>query len=175
MAGAVGAALAAAAAVIAAVAAAVTAVAAAALAEVDIVNDHLGAAALAALPVGPIPYLQTAGNDGHAAFLEIFADKFGGLTPGNTVDKIGLFFTAVTAAVITVNGQGETCYRRLGLGISELLVPGQTAHDGDVVKHSCAPYSARRVIRRRSMPSVIPRIRSSSAGNSGALVNFIST
>src|SRR5699024_3961463 len=88
--GVIGAALAAAvaAAVIAAVAAALSAVAAAALAEVDVVNDHLGAAALAALPIGPIPYLQTAGNHGHAALLEIFADKFGGLTPGNAVDKI---------------------------------------------------------------------------------------
>ena len=158
-----------------AVAAGIAAVAALALAEIYVVNNDLRAAALAAVTVGPVADLQTAGNDCHAALGEILADKFGGLTPCNAVDEIGLLFSAVAAAEIAVNSEAEGCHRRLGLGVPEFGIPCQAAHNNNVIKHRCAPYSARRVIRRRRMPSVIPRIRSSSAGNSAPLVNFIST
>ncbi len=44
-----------------------------------------------------------------------------------------------------------------------------------IIKHKSSPYSARRVIRRRRMPSVIPSSTIQLGGELGALVNFIST
>ena len=91
----------------------VAAFAALAFAEIHIVNDDLGAAALAALAVGPVADLQSAGNDSHAALGEILADKLSSRTPCDAVDKIGLLLAAVAAAEIAVNGKGERCDRGL--------------------------------------------------------------
>ena len=110
-------------------------VAALAFTEVDIFYNDFGIAALVALFVDPVTKLETTGNDSHAALLEILADKLSSGTPCNTVDKIGLLFTTVTAGEIAVNSEGEGCNRRLGLGIPELRITRQATHDGNVVKH----------------------------------------
>ena len=160
---------------IAAVAVAAVLVAAAALAKVDIVRADLPAGAVVAVAILPLAALQAAGDNDHAALVEVLGHELAGLTPGDAVDKIGLPLAAVAAAEIAVDRHGEGRHADAGLRGAQLGVPGQTTHDDNVIEHLVSPYSARRVIRRRRMPSVIPRIRSSSAGNSGPLWNFIST
>ena len=148
---------------------------AAALSKVDVVRVDLPAGAVVAVAVLPFSGLEAAGNNDHAAFVEVLGHELAGGTPGDAVDEIGLPFAAVAAAVIAVHRNGKACHTDAGLRGTQLGITGQTAHDGDVVEHYCTSYSGRVTMRRRRMPSVMPRIRSSSAGSSGPLVNFIST
>ena len=148
---------------------------AAALAEVDVVRDDLPAGAVVSVAILPLAGLQAAGNDDHTALVEVLGHKLASGAPGDAVDEIGLPLAAVAPAEIAVDRNGEAGDTDAGLRGTQLGITGQTAHDNNVVEHIGTSYSARRVIRRRMMPSVMPRIRSSSAGKSGPLVNFMST
>ena len=102
--------------------------------EVDVVGHDLGAAALAAVPVGPVADLQAALHHGHAALGEVFADEFRSAAPGHHVDEIRLLLAALGLEV-PVAGDGEGCDGGAALGAAQFGVTGQTAHENDLVQH----------------------------------------
>src|SRR5699024_6024110 len=132
-----------------------------------------GARALVAFLVRPVPHLEPAAHNGHAALLKVLRYELSGGAPGDAVDEIGLLLFA--AAKVAVHCDAEGRNGQLALCVSQLRVAGQAAHDDDVIEHAAPPYSGLLVMRLRMTPSVMPRIRSSSAGNSGPLVNLTST
>ena len=162
-------------AVTAAVAAAVVAaVIPAGIAEIHIVGHDLSTAALVAVPVLPIADLKPSFDHGHTALVEILCNKFSGGAPGDHIDEIRLLLAGL-GLIIAVHSQGKAGDGRTGLRSTQLGIAGQTTHDKDLVQHIRLPYSPLQTIMERITPSVMPRIRSSSWGNSGALVKLIST
>src|SRR5699024_5662994 len=125
-------------------------------------------AALIAVFVGPGADLQPSADHGHAALGEVAGDKFRGIAPGDNVDEVGLLLAGLAVgAEVPVHRQREGRHGDAAAGPPELRVPGQTAHENDVVQHGMPPYTSTSVMRERITPSVILNTRSSSAGNSG--------
>ncbi len=102
--------------------------------KVDVVRHDFGAAALAALPVGPVADLQAPLHHGHAALGEVLADEFRCVPPGHHVDEIRLLLAAL-GLKIPVAGNGERGDSGTALGAAQLGVTGQTPHDDDFVQH----------------------------------------
>ena len=86
----------------------------------------------AAVFICPASDLQSAGNHGHAAFGEILSDKLAGLTPCDTVDKIGICF-AVVAFDIPIHCDSEAGNGDAVSGSAQFRISGQSTHDGDMV------------------------------------------
>ena len=86
----------------------------------------------AAVFICPASDLQSAGNHGHAAFGEILSDKLAGLTPCDTVDKIGICF-AVVAFDIPIHCYSEAGNGDAVSGSAQFRISGQSTHDGDMV------------------------------------------
>ena len=106
--------------------------AALAFAKVDIIGHHFGGTAFIAVFIRPGANLQAAGDNHHGAFSHIFGDKFGSLSPRDTVDKIRFLF-AVPAGKVPVYGDGKIDNGDAGTGGAVLRVTDKPAHNCDVI------------------------------------------
>ena len=104
---------------------ALLAVAALGFAEIHVVGNYLGARALVAFLVRPVPHLEPAAHNGHAALLKVLRYELSGRAPGDAVDEIGLLLFA--AAKVAVHCDAEGRNGQLALGVSQLRVAGQAA------------------------------------------------
>lgn len=105
-----------------------------AVGEVHAFCDDARGDAPVAVPVSPVLGLEPPIDGNHAALGEVLADKGGGPSPAHHVEEIRATLP-VRRFVVTVNGDAEATYRDAVLGVAELGVPDQTAHDGDVIQH----------------------------------------
>ena len=56
------------------------------------------------------------------------------MAPGHNVDKVG-FFLPILRLVVPITGKGEAAHRDIIAGPAQLRIPGQTAHQGNMVQH----------------------------------------
>ena len=107
--------------------------------EIDVVRHHLGGGAAVAVLVGPIPHLKPTLHHGQTALGEVAADELAGAAPGHHVDPVGGALAGVFVLEIPVHRHAEGGHGGPRLGVAQLGVTGQTAHDDDVVEHDGLP------------------------------------
>ena len=96
--------------------------------------------------------------------------------PRRPVDPVGLAFAGVFVLEVPVHRQAEGGHGRAGLGVAQLGVTGQPAHDYDVIEHGLLPPQASLLTMMERMTLTLIRIRrSSSAGNAGSAEKVIRT
>ena len=101
--------------------------------EVDVVRQHLGAAAPVAVPVGPIPQLKPSVHHGHAALGKVAGYELGRAAPGHDVDEIGGLLAGSFVLEVPVAGDGERRDGEAGLGVTDCRIAHKAAHDGDMI------------------------------------------
>ena len=78
--------------------------------------------------------MQTAFHHGHTALGEMPAYELGGLAPSDAVKKVRLPL-AIGVLKVPVTGDRETTDRDSSLGVPQLRVSGQAAHQTSSVQH----------------------------------------
>ena len=104
-----------------------------AVAEVDAVCNHLCALALVAVLVLPVTDLEPTLDNRHAALGEIAADELSRSLPGYAVDEITLPLSGGLVCKVPVYCQSKGRHSGSAVGLPQLRVTGQTAHNYDVV------------------------------------------
>nr|DAL74829.1 MAG TPA: hypothetical protein [Caudoviricetes sp.] len=92
------------------------------VAKVHMLGQHLGGTALVAVPVGPVPELQTALHHGHTALGEEAGDKLRRLPPSHNVDEVRSLLSGLLVLEVPIHRQGEGSHRGSGLGVTQLWV-----------------------------------------------------
>ena len=160
--------------------------------EIRFIGNHFRRVTFLTLVVGPASCLDRTHHADGACLVEVASDELCGLSPRCHVDEIRLIVLTVLAAEPTVHSNREGSYGYTGGRGFQFGISRQTATQNDLVKvevchnfllkqgqayASVAVFltSTGRVIIERMIPSVIPKTRSSSAGNSLLLVKLTRT
>ena len=147
-----------------------------AVAEIRVVGNHFRAAAVVAVLIFPVADLQPASTTAMRPLAKYWQTNSAVWRQATTSMKSVAFFAALAALEVAVHGEGEGRHGRPGLRAAQLGVTGQTAMITTRLSDIFfPPYSSLQTIMERMTPSVMRRIRSSSLGNSGALVKEINT
>jgi hypothetical protein len=81
----------------------------------------------------PSVLTQLAFDPNLLALDEILVDCFGRFSPKGDVEKVGFFHPLIVLFSSLVDGDAEFADRGAAVGVLQLGVPGQTAHENDMI------------------------------------------
>lgn len=108
-------------------------------AEISILYNDLGVPPVVPVFILPSPDLQSAGNAGHASFLEVLTDELCCISPGNAINEIHLP-CSVLIFEVPLASESEGKNRSLIICISEIKILCETSLYYYLIKHFKSPY-----------------------------------
>ena len=92
-----------------------------------------------AILIGPGSGLEPTGYNDHAPLAKILTNEFAGLSPRNTVKKIGLLLSAFLTGKVSFHGDRESGDSGTTAGTTQFRVTNHATHNYDMIEHYHSP------------------------------------